>query len=76
MSSQRIVKKTEKSVKLSQQELAQLIGIKDNYNSFSRFSTEIGIDRSSLTRILHFGSGSEPNVKKIRRRLTKLQQSA
>lgn len=64
--------KSEKSVKLSEEELKSLQTLRDNYNSFDRFSIGLGINRTSLIRIMQFCSGSEKNIKKIRRKLSRI----
>lgn len=67
-----IGKKPEKSVKLLQTELDSLTELRTTANSDKAFSTDFKIDRVSLLRIMLVGSGSEKNIKKIRRKLSRI----
>jgi hypothetical protein len=69
-------KKSEKSVKLSPDELTSLDEQRQAANSDTAFATLFKIDRVTLIRIVTVGSGSEANVKKIRRKLNALKQLA
>jgi len=69
-------KKTEKSVKLTTEELDLLVELREQSNSDTAFASTIGIDRVTLIRIMTIGSGSENNVKKIRRKISKLKEAA
>lgn len=69
------IKRIEKSVKLSLDELYALNKLREEANSDTAFAISFDITRSSLLRIITIGSGSEANVRKIRRKLSKIQSS-
>lgn len=62
----------QKSVKLSKTELNTLLDVRSTSNSDTALSKDFNIDRVSLVRIITVGSGSEANIKKIRRKLSRL----
>ena len=66
----------ENSVKLSDEELKALVELRKQSNSDTAFARNVGVDRTSLIRIITLGSGNERNVKKIRRKLSKINQAA
>lgn len=69
-------KNPEKSVKISDLEMQSLVELRDTYNSFYRFALALGVNRASLIRIMQFGSGSEANIKIIRRKLSRITASS
>jgi len=71
----KFIKRAEKSVKLSLDELYALNKLREEANSDTAFAISFDITRSSLLRIITIGSGSEANVRKIRRKLSKIQSS-
>ena len=71
----KFMKRVEKSVKLSLDELCALNNLREEANSDTAFAISFDITRSSLLRIITIGSGSEANVRKIRRKLSKLKSS-
>ena len=71
----KFIKRAEKSVKLSLDELYALNKLREEANSDTAFAISFDITRSSLLRIITIGSGSEANVRKIRRKLSKIQLS-
>lgn len=71
----KFIKRAEKSVKLSLDELYALNKLREEANSDTAFAISFDITRSSLLRIITIGSGSEANVRKIRRNLSKIQSS-
>lgn len=66
----------QKSVKLTEEELKSLVVIRTNSNSDVDFAYKMNIDRVTLIRIINNGSGSEANIKKIRRKLSRIQTAA
>jgi hypothetical protein len=67
-------RKPQKSVKLKPNEVAKLMELREQANSDTDLAFSFVIDRITLLRIITVGSGSEINIRKIRRKLSRLNQ--
>lgn len=71
-----IGKKTKRSVKLTADEWGFLQSLQKSAHTSTEFAHDMGIDRVTLSRIVALGSGSEANIKTIRRKLARRKQLA
>lgn len=65
-----------KSVPLTPEELESLREYRSGFDSEVACALSLGVDRLVLNRVMLVGSGSQDYIKKIRRKITKMKDSA
>ena len=68
-----IQKKPARSVSLTKDELLRLKKYYKGFDTGVDAGIAIGVDRSSLDRIINYGSGSEKYITRIREKLLKIK---
>lgn len=64
------------SIELKKYELKSIQSLFTKHQTFTEVARLFNMDRVSFTRIVKKGAGSPANIKKIRRRLSRLKSAA